>query len=91
MLCKPLLMSTNVVQSFFERSVISFLSVIGGSPGMPVQNIAIRYVIVSNDYPVMASEFTVDRDIVIVDLNDTIRRLPETCNIRIGEHRVPSV
>ena len=34
----------------------------------------------------MTSEFTVERDIVMVDLNDAIRRLPETCDIRIGKH-----
>ena len=51
-----------------------------------MQNIAVRCIVVRNDYPVMSCEFTMERDIVMVDLNNTKRRLPETCDIRIGKH-----
>ena len=65
-----------VIQGIIERSVISFLSVVGISPGVPVQDIAFRSAILRNDDPVMSCALTVQRDIVMVDLKNRIRQLP---------------
>ena len=43
---------------------------------MPVQNMAVCGAILRNDYPVMACAFTMERDIVMVDLKNRIRQLP---------------
>lgn len=58
---------------------------------MPVQDIAVRYVVIRNDYPVMSYELTMESNIVMFNLNDAIRELPKTCNIRVGKHRVPFI
>ena len=65
-----------VIQGIIERSVISFLSVVGISPGVPVQDIAFRSAILRNDDPVMSCTLTMKRDIVMVDLKNRIRQLP---------------
>ena len=65
---EPLLVPRYILQGICKRSVISFLSVIGVSLGMPVQNIALRCVVIRNDYPVMPCEIAVERDVMMVDL-----------------------
>ena len=57
---------------------------------MTVQDIAALRVIVGDDYPVVTCQVAVERDIVMIDLDDDIIRLPKMCNIRIGEHSIPS-
>ena len=73
---EPLLVPRYILQGICKRSVISFLSVVGVSPGMPVQDITFRSAILRNDYPVMSCDLTVERDIVMVDLKNRIRQLP---------------
>ena len=43
---------------------------------MPVQDITFRSAILRNDDPVMTCAFTMERDIVMVDLKNRIRQLP---------------
>lgn len=69
----PLLMLCNILQGFWKRFVISFLSVIGGSPGMPVQDIAPRCAILRYDYPVMSCTIAMKCDIMMIGLNNRIR------------------
>lgn len=55
-----------------------------------MQDITALRVIVGDDYPVVTCQVAVERDIVMIDLDDDIIRLTKMCNIRIGEHSIPS-